>query len=85
MVFCVGDQVLPIYRVDLCSDSELLYWSGDFSPGDVGIIIELEEKSRWFDGVTVYARVLSSGGASGWCSSRFLIDVRHSPRYEAQQ
>ena len=85
MIPKVGAQVVPVHQVDLCSDSELTYWSGDFKRDEVGIIIELEEKTRWFDGATLYARVLTSSGSTGWCSSRFLIDIRHHPRHKDSQ
>jgi len=82
MIPKVGDQIVPVHQVDLCSDSELTYWSGDFKRGEVGVIIEIETKHRWYDGDTIYARVLTSSGSTGWCSSRFLIDIRHHPRYK---
>jgi len=85
MVPKVGDQVVPVHQVDLCHDSELTYWSGEFKRGEVGVIIETVTKHRWFDGVTIYARVLTSSGSTGWCSSRFLIDIRHHPRHKDPQ
>ena len=85
MIPKAGDQVVPIHQVDLCSDSELTYWSGDFKRGEVGVVIELVTKRRWFEGETIYTRVLTSSGASGWCSSRFLIDIRHHPRHKDPQ
>jgi len=81
----VGDQVFPVHKVDLCSDSELLYWTGDFGRDEIGIVIQLETKHRWFDGDTIYARVLTSSGVSGWCSSRFLIDADHYTLLEINQ
>ena len=80
-----GDQVVPVHQVDLCTDSELTDWSGDFKRSEVGIVLETAMKRRWFEDDTAYARVLSSGGASGWCSSRFLIDIRHHPRHKDSQ
>ena len=79
MIPKVGDQVVPVHQVDLCSDSELLYSTGDFKRGEVGVVLALESKRGWFEGETIYARVLTSTGATGWCSSRFLIDIRHHP------
>jgi hypothetical protein len=85
MVLKVGDQVVPVHHADLCSDSELTYCTGDFKRGEVGVVIETVMKRRWFEGDTIYARVLSSGCSTGWCSSRFLIDIRHRPRHKDPQ
>ena len=81
----VGDQVVPVHQVDLCHDSELTYWSGEFKRGELAVVIETVVKRRWFDGDTIYARVLTSGGSTGWCSSRFLIDLLHYPLLENPQ
>jgi hypothetical protein len=85
MIPKIGDQVVPVHQVDLCSDSELTYGIGDFRRGEVGIILETVTKRRWFDGETIYTRVLTSSGTTGWCTSRFLIDIRHHPRHKDPQ
>jgi hypothetical protein len=85
MVLKVGDQVVPIHLIDLWSDSELTYLSGEFKRGELAVVIETVVKRGWFDGDTIYARVLTSGGSTGWCSSRFFIDLLHYPLLEDPQ
>lgn len=56
--------------VELCVDPDLVMASGDFHPGEVGIVVENGGHSRWKEVRLV--RVLSQSGVTGWIAEEHV-------------
>ena len=64
--------------VDLCTDQNLYTTAGVFDKRQLGIVVDTQERPDALGRTIVYARVLSSGGYSGWCVARFLRRLDHT-------
>ena len=64
--------------VDLCTDQSLYTAAGVFDKHQLGIVVETQKHLDALGRVIFYARVISSGGYSGWCVARFLRRLDHT-------